>query len=79
MLLLIGLYVLANFGERYRTPRILTLVAGGVLSGLALVIGSLIAVISPLRYSLGQVDATQLRAAVEIAIFVAVGGLLGLL
>jgi len=79
LLLLIGLYVLANFGERYRTPRILTLVAGGVLSGLALVIGSLIAVISPLRYSLGQVDATQLRAAVEIAIFVAVGGLLGLL
>lgn len=70
---------MANFGERYRTPRVLTLVAGGVLSGIALVFGSLIAIISPLRYSLGQVDTSQLRAAVEIAIFVAAGGLLGLL
>ena len=77
--MLIGFFVMANFGERYRTPRVLTLVAGGVLSGIALVFGSLIAIISPLRYSLGQVDTSQLRAAVEIAIFVAAGGLLGLL
>jgi membrane protease YdiL (CAAX protease family) len=76
---LIGLYILANFGERYRTPRILTLICGGVLSGLALVIAILIGVIQPLRYSLGQVDAGQLRAAVEIAIFVGIGGGLGLL
>ncbi len=78
-MVLIGLYVLANFGERSRTPRILTLVAGGVLSGLALVGGTLIAILQPLRYNLGQVDAAQLRAAVEIGSFVAVGGLLGLL
>jgi uncharacterized protein len=35
----IGLYVLANFGERYTVPRILALVAGGVLAGLAILYG----------------------------------------
>jgi hypothetical protein len=69
---LIGLFVMANFGERHRTPRILTLVAGGVLSGIALVFGALTALIAPLIGSAG------LRAAVEIGIFVAIGGLLGL-
>lgn len=63
---------MANFGERHRTPRILTLVAGGVLSGIALVFGALTALIAPLIGSAG------LRAAVEIGIFVAIGGLLGL-
>jgi membrane protease YdiL (CAAX protease family) len=75
---LIGLYVLANFGERARTPRILTLVAGGVLSGLALVGAILLALVQGLRYSLGQVTTDQLRAAEEIAIPIAVAGLFGL-
>lgn len=64
---------MANFGERHRTPRILTLVAGGVLAGLALVFGGVTALIAPL------IGSGQLRAAVEIGIFVAIGGLLGLL
>ena len=77
LLVLIGLYVLANFGERSRTPRILTLIAGGVLSGLALVGGTMIGVIQPLRYNVGRVDAAPLRDAIEIGSFIAFGGPLG--
>ena len=79
LLVLIGLYVLANFGERSRTPRILTLVAGGLLSGLALGAAILLAAGQALQYGLGKVTAGQLRAAEVIAAFLALGGVLGLL
>lgn len=79
LLVLIGLYVLANFGERSRTPRILTLIAGGSLAGLALIAGILLALFQALRYGVGQVSTNQLRASEEIAIPIAVAGLLGLL
>ncbi|MDQ6883455.1 MAG: CPBP family intramembrane metalloprotease [Candidatus Dormibacteraeota bacterium] len=79
LLVLIGLYVLANFGERSRTARILTLIAGGSLAGLALLAGLLLALFQALRYSVGQATTNQLRASEEIAIPIAVAGLLGLL
>lgn len=70
---------MANFGERSKTPRILTLVAGGVLAGLFVVGGIIGSLAQALRYSVGQVTAAQLRTILEIAAFLAVGGLLGLL
>ncbi|MDQ6710950.1 MAG: CPBP family intramembrane metalloprotease [Candidatus Dormibacteraeota bacterium] len=70
--------MLANFGERSRTPRILTLIIGGTLSGLSLVGGILLGLFQGLLYSAGQVTTNQFRASEEIAIPVAVAGLLGL-
>jgi hypothetical protein len=71
--------VLANFGERYNTPRILTLIAGGTLAGLALLIGAGIATVQLLQYSLGAVHADQLRSAEVIGIALVVAGVLGLI
>ena len=71
--------MLANFGERSRTPRILTLIIGGSLAGLALLGSILIALLQALRFGVGQVSSSQLRGSYLITIPVGVAGLLGLL
>ena len=74
-----GLYVLANFGERFSTPRILALIAGGVLAGLSLLIGLLIAIIHLVQYSAGLEPADQFRTAELLGIPLTIAGALGLL
>lgn len=65
--------MLANFGERSRTPRILTWIAGGVISG--------VAVLTPLLTAAARAgfkSEVSFRAAEEVALFTAVGGGLAL-
>jgi uncharacterized protein len=71
--------VLANFGERYATARILTLIAGGVLSGLSLLIGVLGSLLHLLMYSSGTEAADKFRLAEQTLIPYAAAGLLGLI
>jgi membrane protease YdiL (CAAX protease family) len=76
---IIGLYVLANFGERYSTPRTLTLIAGGGLAGLALLVGAAVSALHLLLYQTGGEDLTHFRAALLFGAPVGVAGALGLL
>jgi CAAX protease family protein len=77
--LIVGLYVLANFGERHKTSRLLALIAGAVLAGLALLIGFAIAVNHVLEYSMGLESAEKFRSAELLGIPVAIAGAVGLL
>jgi uncharacterized protein len=71
--------VLANFGERYATPRILTLIAGGILAGLSLVIGLLGSLLHLLAYSAGGESASNFRLNELTLLPFAGAGALGLL
>lgn len=70
--------MLANFGERYATPRILTLIAGGILAGLAFVVGLLGSLLHLLAYSAGGESASTVRLAEQTLIPFAAAGMLGL-
>jgi hypothetical protein len=74
---IIALYVLANFGERHATPRILTLIAGGVLAGLSLLVGLAGSVLHLLAYAAGGEPASQFRVAEQALIPFAIAGSLG--
>ncbi len=77
--MLIGLYAVANVGERDRTARVVALVAGAILAGLALV-GSALFIGGLLLASLsGLAKPDQVRTAEALGIPLAVAGLLGLL
>jgi uncharacterized protein len=71
--------VLANFGERHAPARILTLIAGGVLSGLSLLIGLLGSLLNLLAYSSGTEAADKFRLAEQTLIPYAAAGLFGLI
>ena len=71
--------MLANFGERYSTPRILTLIAGGILAGLSLVVGLLGSLLHLLSYSAGGESASTFRLDELTLLPFAVAGGLGLL
>jgi uncharacterized protein len=71
--------VLANFGERYATARIVTLIAGGILAGLSLLIGLLGSLLHLLAYSAGTENASTFRLAELTLLPFAVAGALGLL
>jgi uncharacterized protein len=71
--------VLANFGERYATPRILTLIAGGVLSGILLLVGLIGFLNHLLRYTSGVEDSSAFGKAQLVAVPLLVAGALGLL
>jgi CAAX protease family protein len=71
--------VLANFGERYATPRLLTLIAGGILAGLSLVVGLLGSLLHLLSYSAGGESASTFRLDELTLLPFAVAGGLGLL
>ena len=71
--------MLANFGERYATPRLLTLIAGGILAGLSLVVGLLGSLLHLLSYSAGGESASTFRLDELTLLPFAVAGGLGLL
>ena len=71
--------MLANFGERYATARILTLIAGGVLAGLSLLVGLLGSLLHVLSYAAGGESAGKFWNAQQALLPFAAAGLLGLL
>ena len=71
--------MLANFGERFSTPRILTLIIGGVLAGLSLLVGLAGSLLHLLAYEAGGEPASQFRLAEQTLIPFAMAGALGLL
>jgi membrane protease YdiL (CAAX protease family) len=66
--------VLANFGERHPTPRVLTLIAGGVLSGFVVLLPAFVAA-ARAAFKV----AADFRAAEEVALITAAAGVLALL
>jgi membrane protease YdiL (CAAX protease family) len=71
--------VLANFGERYATARILTLIAGGALAGVSLLVGLVGTVLHVVAYAAGGESATKFWSAEQTLLPYAAAGLLGLL
>ena len=71
--------MLANFGERYATPRILTMIAAGILAGLSLLIGMLGSLLHLLAYSAGTENGSTFRLDEVTLLPFAAAGLLGLL
>src|SRR6202035_512976 len=76
---IIALYVLANFGERHAAPRILTLVAGGILAGLALLVGLLGSLLHLLAFASGTESASTFQQAELTLVPFAAAGALGLI
>lgn len=71
--------MLANFGERYATARILTLIAGGALAGIALLVGLVGTLLHLLAYAAGGESARKFWNAEQTLLPYAAAGLLGLL
>lgn len=71
--------MLANFGERHATPRILTLIAGGLLAGVSLLVGLLGSLLQLLAYASGNQSASKFLQAEQTLVPFAAAGLLGLL
>jgi CAAX protease family protein len=71
--------VLANFGERYPTARILTLIAGGILAGAALLLGLLGSLLQLLGYASGAESVGKSLQNEQALLPFAAAGLLGLL
>jgi membrane protease YdiL (CAAX protease family) len=71
--------VLANFGERYATARILTLIAGGALAGVSLLVGLVGTLLHVLASAAGRESATKFWSAEQTLLPYAAAGLLGLL
>ncbi|HVH64519.1 MAG TPA: CPBP family intramembrane glutamic endopeptidase [Candidatus Acidoferrum sp.] len=71
--------MLANFGERYRVPRLLTLIAGGVLAGLFFLVGLAGALLQIGIFSSGGEKFADFRQAEQTLLPFAVAGALGLL
>ena len=70
--------MLANFGERYATPRILTLIAAGILAGLSLLVGLAGSLLHLLAYAAGSESAGPFRTAEQTLTPFAAAGILGL-
>ena len=71
--------MLANFGERNSTARVVSLIAGGALSGLALLFGLLVAGGHLVLYRTGAESLDKFRAAEFLAVPLTIAGVLGLL
>jgi uncharacterized protein len=71
--------VLANFGERHAAPRILTLVAGGILAGLALLVGLLGSLLHLLAFASGTESASTFQQNEQTLVPFAAAGALGLI
>ena len=70
--------MLANFGERHATPRILTLIAGGALSGISLLVGLVGSLLHLIAYAAGAESASIFWPAEQTLLPFAAAGLLGL-
>jgi uncharacterized protein len=71
--------VLANFGERNATARIVSLIAGGALAGIALLVGLVGTLLHLLAYAAGGESASKFWNAEQTLLPYAAAGLLGLL
>lgn len=71
--------MLANFGERNSTARIVSLIAGAALSGLALLFGLLVGGGHLLLYQSGGESADKFRTAELLAVPLMLAGVLGLI
>ncbi len=71
--------MLANFGERFATARILSLIAGGALAGIALLVGLVGTLLHLLAYAAGGESASKFWTAEQALLPFAAAGLLGLL
>ncbi len=71
--------MLANFGERFATARILSLIAGGALAGIALLVGLVGTLLHLLAYAAGGESASKFWTAEQALLPFAAVGLLGLL
>lgn len=71
--------MLANFGERYATARILTLIAGGILAGAALLVALLGSLLRLIAYASGAESVSTFLQAEQALLPFAAAGLLGLL
>ena len=71
--------MLANFGERYATARILSLIAGVALAGIALLVGLVGTLLHLLAYAAGGESASKFWNAEQALLPFAAAGLLGLL
>lgn len=77
--MLIGLFALANAGERSGTARTLTLIASGLIAGLALLIGAAACAINLVVYAVGGESLGRFRSALLLGVPIGLAGALGLL
>src|ERR1700716_3356610 len=79
LLCIVGaLYVLANFGERNSTARVVSLIASASLSALALLLGLLVAGGHLVLYRNGSESLDKFRAAELLAVPLMIAGVLGI-
>ena len=71
--------MLANFGERHPTPRVLTLIAGGILAGLFFMVGLAGSLLHLLAYAAGTETAGKFQQAEQTLVPYAAAGALGLI
>ena len=76
---MIGLFALANAGERSGTARTLTLIASGLIAGLALLIGAAACAINLVVYAAGGESLDRFRSALLVGVPIGLAGALGLL
>lgn len=76
VLAVVGLFLLANIGERNRTARILTLIAGGLTAGAALLFALVVLLGAGLNAAIGRAGP---GSALAIAIPLGIAGIAGLL
>ncbi len=79
LLAVAGLLLLANYGERFPTARILSFIAAGIIAGTALLFGVLGALVAIARDAAGDISAADYKTAVLATLSLAVAGALGLL
>ena len=79
LLAVAGLLLLANFGERFPTARILSFIASGLIAGTALLLGLLGLLVVIARETAGDISAADYKTGVLASLSLAVAGVLGLL
>jgi len=79
LLAIAGLLLLANYGERFATARILSFIASGLIAGTALSFGLLGLVLVSIRQAAGDISAADARTAQLASFSLVVAGAVGLL
>ena len=78
LLAVAGLLLLANYGERFQTARILSFIASGLLAGTALLFGVLGLLVTVARDAAGNISAADYKTAVLASLSLSVAGAVGL-
>jgi membrane protease YdiL (CAAX protease family) len=79
LLAVAGLLLLANYGERFETARILSFIASGLMAGIALTFGLLGLLVVSVRQAAGDISAADARTALLASLSLLVAGAAGLL